>query len=158
MYVRRSANKTHLHRSENFPWVNKHLARRLASFFVDGSSRGWAHWRPVFLCFRIPETMNRPCRSISLIFVVVFIAFSIQQIFPPTRPIDLWNPFGTTTTRHPGEVPLKNKGPIHFFRKQERMKSSLDFPLETLLGKNTSSTTFPGPPTVTRRNRSPKAS
>lgn len=23
---------------------------------------------------------------------------------PPTRPVDLWNPFGTTTTRRPGMV------------------------------------------------------
>lgn len=47
--------------------------------------------------------------SIKWLFGLTLLLFDILHIVPsqfpePTRAIDLWNPFGTTTTRRPGLV------------------------------------------------------
>ncbi|CAD5228940.1 unnamed protein product [Bursaphelenchus okinawaensis] len=37
------------------------------------------------------------------ILILVFVGFVGAQFSEPRRPVDLWNPFGTTTTRRPGQ-------------------------------------------------------
>ena len=42
--------------------------------------------------------------KIILILLIFVIKANLGQIAEPTRTVDLWNPFGTTTTRAPGTV------------------------------------------------------
>lgn len=42
-------------------------------------------------------------------FILLFYGFIDGQIIEPTRVVDLWNPFGTTTTRMPGSEARKDE-------------------------------------------------